>query len=87
MASALTENRVRKIVREETDDMRQEIYRIAVMQEDTQEDVKTILEMLSDNLSVKTTVTDHDLRIAKLESDQSMLTETVTVHSRQLKRG
>jgi DNA anti-recombination protein RmuC len=79
------ENTVRKIVREETADMRQEITRIGGLLESLEHQFKTVAEAISKNLRVTRRITDHTQRITKLETDNHLTKRTVTLHSRQLK--
>lgn len=84
-ADIYSEQRVREIVRDEVADIRQEQYRQAVLLEDVQSDLKTVLEMLSANLTVKKQVSSHGERLGAVETTQSMLVTTVKAHSRKLK--
>lgn len=75
----------RKVVREETADMRVELNRIGVLLEDMDSTIATMLELLVINLDIKTQVEDHEPRISKLETNQAMFSSTLRSHSRQLK--
>jgi hypothetical protein len=92
MADVYSENRVKGIVREETADMRHdiaelklEVRRIGLIQEDMQDDLKTVLEMLSDALGIRPVVRAHGIRLAALEQEQLLARRTLSSHSRELK--
>jgi len=76
---------VRKIVREETADMRQEITRIGILLESLEHQFKAVLEAVSESLQLIRRIDDHAQRITQLETDSRLMKRTVTFHSRQLK--
>ncbi len=75
-----------QIMRQDIDEFKHETYRTAVIQEDMHSDLKAALELLSDGLGVRPVVQNHDTRLQLLETNQTNLTKTVSLHSRQLKR-
>lgn len=81
----MTEDKVRKIVREETADIRAELFKQGVLAEDTNDKLRVVLETLSENLKVKRKVDTHEERLDDIEAEQNLLKSTVALHSRQLK--
>ena len=98
MNSTYSEDRVRQIVREETDDMRDDIKAIrgdiddmrgdldgiAISFEVIQDDIKLALQMLGDNLKVQGQVNGHETRLTSMESDNVIIKSTVALHSNRL---
>ena len=61
------------------------VYRVEVLLEDTYSTVKHMIEMISDNLKVKSRVDNHEARLTDVETKQPMIISTLALHSKQLK--
>lgn len=72
------EDRVRTIVREETADMREDIRHLGINVEVIQDDVKTVLELLSSQFDVKSQLSDHESRITLVEADTATIKSVLT---------
>ncbi len=61
------------------------VYRVEVLLEDTYSTVKHMIEMISDNLKVKSRVNNHEARLTDVETKQPLIISTLAMHSKQLK--
>ena len=61
------------------------VYRVEVLLEDTYSTVKHVIEMISDNLKVKSHVDNHEARLTDIETKQPIIISTLALHSKQLK--
>ena len=61
------------------------VYRVEVLLEDTYSTVKHVIEMISDNLKVKSHVDNHEARLTDVETKQPIIISTLALHSKQLK--
>lgn len=77
--------RIRTMIREETDDIRQDVTRTGVLLENLEHEFKALAEAVSDELKLIRQVREHDIRISHLEADNHLIKATVTTHSKQLK--
>lgn len=84
MTGQLTGDKVRKIVREEINELKEEVTKQGVLLEDLHAKFDKNIDLLSAELKIKTKVDIHETRIDGLETNQSLLKTTVALHSRQL---
>jgi hypothetical protein len=82
--ATLTEDRVRTIVREETDSLRLGVRRVGVLGEETSKAVKTIGEKIDTAIAQRKTVDDHGKRIGALEVSSADTREAVKAHSQRI---
>ena len=80
MTDTYSEKRIREIVSEETQDIRedvaelkQEVYRHGVLFEEIGGKLDTVLEMLTDMFGVKKLTDNHEARIVALETDNRLI--------------
>lgn len=84
MNSQLTEDKVRKIVREEIVEIKDEVKKQGVLLEDLHAKFDKNIDKLTAQMNVKKQVNGHEERIDDLETEQRLLKTTVTLHSQQL---
>lgn len=84
MLDLADEKRVREIVRDETQDIRDELRGLGVRFEHMEDMMQAMAEMLSTCMEIKFQVANHEERMAALEAAQALLMATVTDHSRKL---
>ncbi|MGH7237480.1 MAG: hypothetical protein ACREGF_03015 [Candidatus Saccharimonadales bacterium] len=92
-------NDIQAVIREEIDplktdvtelktdvaDLKTEQRRQGVLLEDMDDNLQTALENLSDNLKIKSQVSDHEERITNIGASQDILKSTIKLHTEQLK--
>ena len=67
-------------------ELKQDAYRLEVLMEDNATTLATVLELLTSQLGVTSTLDNHTHRLVKLEVSDRALQKTVGLHSRQLGR-
>lgn len=67
-------------------ELKADIYRLEVLMEDQATTLSTVLELLTSQLGITSTLNDHTQRLVKLEVSDKALQKTVGLHSRQLGR-
>lgn len=68
------------------DEVQQNGYRLEVLMEDQTTTLSTVLELLTSQLGITSTLDNHTQRLLKLEVSDQALHKTVGLHSRQLGR-
>lgn len=74
---------MRILIREETTDLRQEVYRLGILYEDLDGKLDTALEILHDMHSIPMQVADHEQRISLSEENNRILRQMLLDHTMQ----